>query len=139
ARPQLRARIQLRGRVDRRALPALYRSADVFVLGSHREVACFSLIEALSFGVTPVVTDIPPFRALTDGGRVGALFRPGDPGALAAGIARVSAGDRPGRRASVRAHFDRALSWAAIGAQALEAYRSAAGGRRARVGTPWPS
>jgi len=73
----LRGRVHLRGRLERRALASLYAGADLFVLGSHHEVACFSLIEALSFGVTPVVTDIPPFRALTGG--VAALFPPGPP------------------------------------------------------------
>ena len=130
ARPELRARIHLRGRVERRALPAFYRSADLFVIGSHREVACFSLIEALSFGVTPVVTDIPPFRAITAGGRIGALYSAGDPSALARAVGRVSEGDLRARRPLVRAHFERELSWSAVGARALGAYRSAARTRR---------
>ena len=131
----LRARIHLRGRVERKALPALYRSADLFAIGSHREVACFSLIEALSFGVTPVVTDIPPFRAITGGGRIGALFPPGDSRALARAIQLVSAGDRLARRTLVRAHFERELSWSAVGARALAAYRSTVSSRRARFMT----
>jgi glycosyltransferase involved in cell wall biosynthesis len=130
ARPELQARIHLRGRVERGALPAFYRSADLFVIGSHREVACFSLIEALSFGVTPVVTDIPPFRAITAGGRIGALFAPGDPSALARAVGRVSEGDFRARRPLVRAHFERELSWSAVGARALEAYQSAVSHRR---------
>jgi glycosyltransferase involved in cell wall biosynthesis len=134
AHPALRARIHLRGRVERAALPALYASADLFVIGSHREVACFSLIEALSFGVTPVVTDIVPFRAITAGGRVGALYRPGDPDALARALPLAWAGDPQARRESVRAHFERALSWPAVGARAVAAYRSAASARRTGVG-----
>ena len=43
----------------------MYAAADVFVLGSRHEAASFALIEALAFGVTPVVSDIPAFRALT--------------------------------------------------------------------------
>ena len=139
ARPALRPRISLRGRVDRKALPALYRTADAFVIGSHREVACFSLIEALSFGVTPIVTDIPPFRAITDGGRVGALFSAGDPRGLARGLQVTSQGDPRERRAAVRAHFERELSWDAVGSRALAAYRAAAGDRRIRLGAPWTS
>jgi glycosyltransferase involved in cell wall biosynthesis len=124
-RSDLTSRIHLRGRVDRTALPVLYNSADLFVLGSHREVACFSLIEALSFGVTPVVTDIPPFRAITGAGTVGALFTPGDTGAMARALMRANAADLGSRRATVRAHFDRELSWAAVGRRALAVYRSA--------------
>jgi glycosyltransferase involved in cell wall biosynthesis len=130
ARPALHSRIHLRGRIERKALPALYRSADLFVIGSHREVACFSLIEALSFGVTPVVTDILPFRAITAGGRIGALYSPGDPSTLAGAIRRVSEGDAHARRALVRAHFERELSWSAVGARALGAYQSVARYRR---------
>ncbi|HXU05221.1 MAG TPA: glycosyltransferase family 4 protein [Polyangia bacterium] len=134
ARPELKARIHLRGRVARAALPACYRSADLFVIGSHREVACFALIEALSFGVTPVVTDIPAFRAITAGGRIGALFPPGDTRTLARAIETAGNGDRAARRASVRAHFERELSWAAVGRRALDAYRSAAAARRSYYG-----
>jgi glycosyltransferase involved in cell wall biosynthesis len=134
ARPDLQSRIHLRGRVERTALPAFYRSADLFIIGSHREVACFSLIEALSFGVTPVVTEIPAFRAITASGRIGALFPPGNPGALARAIGLVSQGDYRARRSSVRAHFERELSWSVVGGRALAAYRAALDGRRAGVG-----
>lgn len=134
ARPQLQSRIRLTGSVDRTALPALYRSADIFVSGSHREVACFSLIEALAFGVTPVVTDIPAFRTITAGGEVGALFPPGDPRALTRALVAVGAGDHRARRASVRAHFERELSWSAVGKRALAAYQASATERRARFG-----
>ena len=119
----LRGRVHLRGRLDRSELPAVYAGADAFVLGSHREVACFSLIEALSFGLSPFVTDIPPFRVLTDGGRLGGLFRPGDAGELARALAVLSEGDMASRRASVRQHFERALSWPAIGRRALAIYK----------------
>jgi glycosyltransferase involved in cell wall biosynthesis len=136
AHADLRPRIHLRGRVDRTALPALYRSADLFVLGSHREVACFSLIEALSFGVTPVVTDIPPFRALTGGGAIGALFTPGDPRALARAMRLAGDGVPGDRRSSIRAYFERELSWRAVGERALAAYQSAVSARRATLGPP---
>jgi glycosyltransferase involved in cell wall biosynthesis len=131
AHPALRDRVHLRGRVDRRTLAALYRAADVFVLCSHREVACFSLIEALSFGLTPVVTDIPAFRAITAGGQVGALFPPGDASALARALERAGDGDLAGRRGSVRAHFERHLSWSSVGQRALAIYRLAAAARSA--------
>jgi glycosyltransferase involved in cell wall biosynthesis len=137
AHPQLAARIHLRGRLDRQALAALYRSADVFVIGSHREVACFSLVEALAFGVTPVVTDIPPFREITGGSRIGALYAPGDPRAFARALASLTDGDRSARRASVRAHLERELSWAAVGTRALAAYRAAAAQRRRYIWAPW--
>jgi glycosyltransferase involved in cell wall biosynthesis len=55
-----------------------YNSADYFVLGSHYEGSGFSLVEAMSCGVVPVVTDIPAFRMITSKGQIGALWRCSD-------------------------------------------------------------
>ena len=118
----LAARVHLRGSVKRSEISEIYRGADLFLLGSHREVASFALIEALSLGVTPIVSDIPPFRALTNGGRLGALFPPGDAEALGRAIERLGRGDMTGRREAVRTHFASNLSWSVVGARALAAY-----------------
>jgi len=133
----LAGRVHLRGRVDRPTLAALYAQADLFVLGSHHESVSFAFIEALSFGVAPVVTDIPGFRAFTDDGRVGALFRAGDARGLAEALVRLGragadAGERAARRAAVRAHFDRTMAWPALARRALAIYEDAA---RARAQT----
>ena len=128
----LAGRVHLLGKLEHHELAALYRAADLFVLGSHNEGSGFALIEALSFGAVPVVTDIPPFRALTDGGRIGALFPVGDAGALARALQRVnwSESSQSTRRAVVRAHFERELSWPVLARRALTIYQEA----RARRG-----
>jgi glycosyltransferase involved in cell wall biosynthesis len=131
ASPALRARVHLRGRLERRELPALYATADVFVLGSRDEGSSFALIEALAFGVTPVVSDIPAFRALTAGGDAGALFARGDPAAFAAALVRVAARNPTASRARVRAHFARELSWRALGPKAVAIYRDVVAARGA--------
>lgn len=127
--PLLRSRVHLRGKVDRHALPALYEDADVFVLASHYEGSGYALMEALSFGVTPVVTDIPSFRRITDGGRLGALFPPGDAQAFANALTSLRDRDFAAHRATVREHFAEALSRSAVGRRALEVYRAAASAR----------
>jgi glycosyltransferase involved in cell wall biosynthesis len=127
----LRSRVHLRGRVERDDLPALYASADIFVLGSHHEGSGYALLEALSFGVTPIVTDIAPFRALTGGGRLGALFPPENVPGLARALERIGREDRGTRREAIRAYFERELGWSAVGRRALEIYRLAAARRRA--------
>jgi glycosyltransferase involved in cell wall biosynthesis len=121
----LAGRVHLLGRVERQALPALYASADLFVLGSHHESSGYALIEALAFGVTPIVSDIPSYRVLTGGGAIGALFPVGDVDALAAALVRLSS-SAPGARAAVRDHFTRRLSWAAVGREASAIYTRAA-------------
>ena len=137
----LSKRVHLLGKLERQELAALYRAADLFVLGSHNEGSGFALIEALSFGVVPVVTDIPPFRVLTAGGRIGALFPVGDPGALARALERVGSldGSQSSVRALVCAYFARELSWPVLARRALAIYQEA-GARRgwttSTVGVP---
>jgi glycosyltransferase involved in cell wall biosynthesis len=137
--PRIAGRVQLRGRLDHAELPALYAAADFFVLGSHHEGSGFALIEALSFGVIPVVTDIPSFRMITDEGRLGALFPPGDARAMAAALVRLAREDLVSRRERVRAYFVRECSWSAVGRKTMEVYRTAAMLRRAAFQAGGPS
>jgi glycosyltransferase involved in cell wall biosynthesis len=101
------------------------RAADMFVLGSHREGSGYSLIEALACGLPPVVTDIPSFRALTGGGAVGRLWPCDDPPALCEALRSVAGASGPAARAGVRAHFDRELSFAALGKKLVAMYEDA--------------
>jgi glycosyltransferase involved in cell wall biosynthesis len=121
--PLLRDRVHLLGRVPRDRIEKLMRAADLFVLGSHREVACFALIEALATGLTPVVTDIPSLRALTGDAAVGALWQCGNSEAFGSALRSAAAALGPHSRAAVRAHFDAHLSSAAIGRKFAAAYR----------------
>ena len=77
--------------------------------------------EALATGLTPVVTDIPSLGALTGGGRVGALWAAGDSASCAEALLRAARAPRD--RAAVRAHFDRELSFAALGRKWNAAYQ----------------
>jgi glycosyltransferase involved in cell wall biosynthesis len=128
--PQLRERVQLLGRVAHEQVEQLMRAADMFVLGSHREGSGYSLIEALACGLPPVVTDIPSFRALTGSEAVGRLWPCGDSRALCAALQSVAAGGGDDARRTVRAHFDRELSFEALGRKLAAMYRDVT--RRAR-------
>ena len=122
ADPALRGRVHLLGRVPHERVRQLMHAADVFVLGSHREGSGYSLIEALACGLPPVVTDIPSFRALTGAGAVGMLWEPGNPRSLCAALLALRARAEAGLRVGVRAHFDRELSFAALGHKLAAAY-----------------
>ncbi len=122
ATPALRDRVHLLGPVPRDRLATLYASADLFVLASRSEAASYALLEAMAFGVTPVVSDIPAVRKLTDGGRIGALFAPGDAASLARALGRLGGAGIHTRR-EVRANFERRLSWEVVARRALDAYR----------------
>jgi len=132
AAPGLDGRVHLRGAVAPERMPALLAAADLFVLGSHHEGSGYALLEALACGLVPVVTDIPSFRAITAGGRIGALWPTGDARALAEALARVAAGDLEALRRGAAAHFRDELSWPAVGRRALAAYRAVLEKRRGR-------
>jgi glycosyltransferase involved in cell wall biosynthesis len=128
--PQLHGRVQLWGRVPHALIEQLMRAADLFVLGSHRESTGFALIEALACGLPPVVSDIPSFRALTADGAVGRLWPCGDSTALAAALRAVATSDAERVRRTVRAHFERELSFEALGAKLEAMYRDVVQGKR---------
>jgi glycosyltransferase involved in cell wall biosynthesis len=122
---RLCGRVHLLGAVAHERIELLMRAADIFVLGSHREGSGYSLIEALACGLPPVVTDIPSFRALTGGGAVGRLWPCADPPALCEALRSVAGASGPAARAGVRAHFDRELSFAALGKKLVAMYEDA--------------
>ncbi len=69
------------------SLPALYRSADVFVFPSYTESFGHPLIEAMATGLPIVAADTPVNREICDDAAV--YFRPFDPTACASAIAAV--------------------------------------------------
>jgi glycosyltransferase involved in cell wall biosynthesis len=140
AAPALAERVELRGHVPYEQIAAYFSAADIFVQGSYREGSGYALIEALTCGAAPVVTDIPSFRALTldaggNGAGVaatpyGALWPPGDADALAAALVEVGRRDLAALRERLMAYAARELSWEAIGRRALAVYRDLLARRR---------
>jgi glycosyltransferase involved in cell wall biosynthesis len=118
----LRDRVHLLGRVPHQSVELLMRAADLFVLGSHREGSGYSLIEALACGLPPVVTDIPSFRSLTGAGSVGALWPCGDAHGLCQALLATARRAGPEMRAAARAHFERELSFDALGVKLAAMY-----------------
>lgn len=127
-RLQLEDRVYLLGRRPHEELPALYSAADFFVLGSLHEGSGYALLEALACGLTPVVTDIPSFRRITDGGRFAPLWRPGSPEAFAEAALAAA---QPADRQLVRRFFEDRWSFPVIGRDAAAIYRAAHRRKRA--------
>ena len=115
-------RVTLAGRVAREELPNYYSAADVFISGSHSEGSGYALIEAMSAGVVPVVTDIPSFRAIA--GECGARWTPGDADGFSAALIRVCTGDLDDHRSRVAARHTSVLRWEAIAEKTLSEYRA---------------
>jgi glycosyltransferase involved in cell wall biosynthesis len=120
--PALRGRVHLIGRVSHERVEQAMRAADLFVLGSHREGSGYSVIEALACGLPPVVTDIPSYRSLTGEGSVGKLWPCADPLALCEALKSIAGRCGPEMRATVRAHFERELSFTALGVKLVAMY-----------------
>lgn len=120
--PRLAERVHLLGRVPHERVQSLMRAADIFVSGSHTESCGYALLEAMACGVTPVVTRIPSFQALT--GEVGRLWACGDADGLAEAL--IHAWRFPPSSRTVRTHFERHLSFDAVGRRWLDAYEQLA-------------
>jgi glycosyltransferase involved in cell wall biosynthesis len=122
--PREAEHVTLAGTLPHASLEAIYNSADLFLLGSHHEGSGYAVLEALSCGVAPVVTDIPSFRRLLGGGEIGGLWPVGDSEALTEALLRTWAGRRPDTRRRIRTSFDERWSFEAIGRDALTVYRT---------------
>jgi glycosyltransferase involved in cell wall biosynthesis len=125
----LGSHVNLVGVVPHDRLRFFYSAADYFMLGSHQEGSGYALLEALACGVAPLVTDIPPFRKITHDGRVGALWKVGDPESLAQAFSTLC--KRVIARKRIREYFRRFLSYDTLGRKALLAYREILESRRA--------
>ena len=123
-RPGLASRVHFRGRAPFERMEAIYNSADFLLQASLREFSGCAVLEAMACGVIPVVTDIPSFRAMTNGGQHGVLFPPGDATALAKGVLAIGQDEIPARASALREHFEASLSFPALAHRLDGIYRS---------------
>ncbi len=79
----LKDRVIFRPGYDYQELPALLAGADVYVSATEHDGTSQSLLEAMSTGLFPVVSDIPANRPWVEHGTNGLLFPVGDDAALA--------------------------------------------------------
>lgn len=124
-------RIVLTGFQTGLALRELYGHAGVFVLPSSHEGLPIALLEALSFGLPVIASDIP---ANTEIGLPSVqYFRLGDTAALADGIRRLTMEPiDDAARDRIRGSIAERYNWEAIAQQTLAVYRRAASHAGAR-------
>ena len=121
--PLLRDKVILLGFINYSEIKSYYNSSDYFVLGSHYEGSGFSLVEAMSCGVIPIVTDIPSFRMMTNDGKIGTLWKSGDSNSFydrARHLLKYSIMDESEKTI---AFFKTNLSYPAIAEKAKEFYK----------------
>jgi glycosyltransferase involved in cell wall biosynthesis len=118
ASPQKNA-ITLVGKVPHGELQYWFNSADIIISGSYYEGSGTAVCEAMSCGCMPIVTDIFSFRMITDNGRCGLLFEPGDEAELLSALKQSEEIDIKEKQEISLEYFRSNLSFEAI-AQKIE-------------------
>jgi glycosyltransferase involved in cell wall biosynthesis len=106
--------IKLMGSIPQQDLEKWYQKSSFFMLGSHKEGGPVSLIEAMACGCIPIVTDIAPFKAMTNNGDCGLLFSPGDFKNLSLQLKELETLDKEKLRNKTLKQFENHLSHQAI-------------------------
>ena len=104
----------LKGRIDHSELETWYNAADFYISGSHKESCGFTLLEAMACGCIPIVTSIPSFRTITDDGRFGFLFEPGNDKTLLDILLNLKNIDQKKLSESIIDYFQKSLSFKSI-------------------------
>lgn len=86
---RLDGRVHFHGWVERDALPAHYRAADVFVLASRMEGMPNVVLEAMAYALPVVATDVAGSRDLVSHAETGLLVPVANDAALAAALDRL--------------------------------------------------
>jgi glycogen(starch) synthase len=143
-REQLLARVSQLGCLDHvtfiphvelDAIPAYYRSADVFVLPSLYDNAPMSCLEAMASGNAVVVTDAGGTKEYAIDGECGIVIPSADPSSLARAVVGLLKDEQ--RRASLgknaRARVEKELTRTIIASQTVELYEEAILKHRSRA------
>jgi glycosyltransferase involved in cell wall biosynthesis len=130
ATPELAEHVELRGHAPLAEMESIYSSADFLLQASLREWSGLAIMEALSCGCIPVVSDIPSFRVLTANGRFGRLFPIGDDSAMANAVLECAESDRARLASEARDFFERELSFEALAEQLDGVYGAVVGAER---------
>ena len=107
----LNRNVSLLGALKHSDMETLFSAADFFVHSSRREWGSNSLVEALSCGAIPVVSDIPSLRALTEAIEPAILFQVGDAEGLARQVLELQIDDLDRLSNKVKSAFDAHLSY----------------------------
>ncbi|HTK19072.1 MAG TPA: glycosyltransferase family 4 protein, partial [Mucilaginibacter sp.] len=116
--------VKLIGRVPHHDLQYWFGSADIILSGSHYEGSGTAVCEAMSCGCMPIVTDIDSFRMITDNGRCGLLYEPGNSKALLEAFQQLDKIDIAEKQKASLEYFKFNLSFEAIAKRIQEVVES---------------
>lgn len=112
--------VTLVGKVPHSDLQYWFNSADIILSGSHYEGSGTAICEAMSCGCMPVVTDIFSFRMITDNGRCGLLYEPGNEDALFSALLQTQQINIKEKQNASLEYFIQNLSFEAIAGKIQE-------------------
>ena len=98
--------VEVRGWLDHAERDELLRDAELLVLPSSAEGLPMAVLEAMAFGVVPLVTPVGALPELVHDGVNGAVVPVGDPDALARTLDELVADDEHRRALGRRARED---------------------------------
>lgn len=123
--------VRFAGRLDRDAVAALYRQADVALNPSTVDNMPNSVLEALASGVPVVSTDVGGVPFIVQDGTTALLVPPRDPAAMAAAVLRLL--DNPaiaGAMARAGLAHVRSFTWERVSGELAASYTRALSARR---------
>jgi len=106
--------VTLVGKIPHDDLLYWYNSADFIVASSYYEGSGTAVCEAMSCGCVPVLSDIFSFRMMTDNGKLGFLYEPGNQEELLSALLQARQVDMDEQRAKTLAYYRSNLSFGAI-------------------------
>lgn len=110
----LKNAVTLVGKVDHSKLETWYNMADYYISASYSEGSGYALLEAMACGCVPVVTDIPSFRTITENGKYGFLYKPGNAEDLAISLNKLNEINYNEFSDNVQSQFLKELSFKSI-------------------------
>ncbi len=104
--------VVLIGKIPHHDLLFWFNSADYYLSASHYEGSGTALCEAMSCGCIPIVTNIPPFRAIL--GRAGLFYEPGNAISLLSALNETDLLPVSEKKQELFSRFETELSFSAI-------------------------
>jgi glycosyltransferase involved in cell wall biosynthesis len=116
----LESNIHLVGQVSHTEMTLWYAKCDFIIATSLFEAGGVSVLEGISCGCIPILSDIPSFRKIISDGQYGILFPQGSAGALTDALTKAAQLDVINERKKILDYFEGNLSAKAIAKQIID-------------------
>ncbi len=123
ASAELRNNVMLIGKVAHKEMELWYSATDYIISASHREGGSYVVMEAMACGCVPIVSAIPASMKMTNKGKVGYFFEPGNSDALYGILLSLKEEDHEKLSASAMTLFTEEMSPEAIAKKISQVFK----------------